>query len=97
MRALGAPSALSEAPPAERRRALRQLSTEPRSDGRAGPAAKRDVVSLIERELRQSLRGLTPDRLLELLDLTRSELNSALDSAISSGRVIRRGARYFAS
>jgi hypothetical protein len=97
IRALGAPPALSEAAPAERRRALRRLSSEPRSDGRTGPAGRRDLVSLIERELRQSLRGLTPDQLIEHLDLTRSELNSALDAAISSGHVVRRGARYFAS
>ncbi len=96
MRALGAPSNLSEAPPAERRRALRQLPVEPRNKERT-PAAKRDIVGLIERELRQSLRGLTPDGLIEALGLTRNELNSALDAAISAGRVVRRGPRYFAS
>jgi hypothetical protein len=51
----------------------------------------------IEHELRQNLRGLTPDALLETLSLSRPELNSALDAAISSGRIVRRGPRYFAS
>jgi hypothetical protein len=99
LRALGAPVDLSQAPRAERRRALRHL---PRKLHHtpvevARPMPPRDVVAAIERELRQSLRGLTPDALLESLALSRAELNSALDSAISGGRIVRRGPRYFAS
>jgi hypothetical protein len=51
----------------------------------------------IEHELRRNLRGLTPDALRETLSLSRHELDSALDAAISSGRIVRRGPRYFAS
>jgi hypothetical protein len=99
LRALGAPVNLSQAPPAERRRALRHLPQQSRA--RPAPVAPRahpkDIVAAIERELRQSLRGLTPDALLDVLELSRTELNSALDSAISAGRIVRRGPRYFAS
>jgi hypothetical protein len=99
LRALGAPVDLSAAPPAERRRALRALpqQSRARTADAPRPTPPRDVVGAIERELRQSLRGLTPDALLESLSLSRGELNSALDAAISAGRIVRRGPRYFAS
>jgi hypothetical protein len=99
LRALGAPADLSQAPRAERRRALRHLPRKPTTIpvDAARPIPPRDIVAAIERELRQSLRGLTPDALLETLALSRAELNSALDSAISGGRIVRRGPRYFAS
>jgi hypothetical protein len=99
LRALGAPEALSRVPAAERRRALRHFPqaqvTHPGDTTR--PTAPHDPVGTVERELRQSLRGLTPESLLEVLSLSRSELNSALDAAISAGRIVRRGPRYFAS
>jgi hypothetical protein len=99
LRALGAPEDLSRAPAAERRRALRHLpqASVAHPGGTTRPATPHDPVGTIERELRQSLRGLTPESLLEVLSLSRSELNSALDAAISAGRIVRRGPRYFAS
>jgi hypothetical protein len=59
--------------------------------------SRRGRLREIERELRQSLRGLTPDALVETLELSHEELHSALDAAMSAGRVVRRGPRYFAS
>jgi hypothetical protein len=61
------------------------------------PVSPKGRLREIERELRQSLRGLTPDALVKTLALSREELHSALDAAISTGRVVRRGPRYFAS
>jgi hypothetical protein len=99
LRALGAPVDLSQAPPAERRRALRSLPQQSRAMPVDPPRTTppRDIVGAIERELRGSLRGLTPDTLIETLSLSRTELNAAIDSAISAGRIVRRGPRYFAS
>jgi hypothetical protein len=59
--------------------------------------SRRGRLREIERELRQSLRGLTHDALVETLELSHEELHSALDAAMSAGRVVRRGPRYFAS